>query len=425
MRTLPLRRACFVIAACLRDHVDLAEKRMINFERQADTMLGEMRQGIFSRLDFIAAVTSKCLLVSVEGSNPCPRLIRVDEGVIRVGTPAKLSHYRRKAMDSLRRKLGKPKTQESKHYYRVRFLCAHDMSAAVCGPHGEGYIVDSGENWQRWLRKCLPLVQVSVDRHKYVPYRRFFGRPLNRPSRCEDPLNLFLSLSAVGRHRQYARRKLPLSFIAPSKVLPTAHRLVSWIHVLCMRVSFYFSLQVSLWLVRVGVSAVTRADILPVDEMIDKLREVAGEEAAAYIEAIDLKSFDARNGGLSSRAAKQKEVFDQAYAELALFVEEQERSIVAKARELGVDEAATAGGGLASGNPSGARPAASTAPMSTVGWAGKRSFEGDMVLESRQRGTEPPQWAWVRRVNLEKWKRFESPGATPAAQPAQPAGPET
>jgi len=135
---------------------------MVNFERKADTMLGEMRQEVFSRLDFIAAVTSKCLLVSVEGSNPCPRLIRVDEDVTWTGTPAKLSHYGRKAMDSLRRKLGKPKAQQSK-CYRVRFLCAHDLSAAVCGPDGEGYIVKSEENWQRWLRKCLPLVQVNDD----------------------------------------------------------------------------------------------------------------------------------------------------------------------------------------------------------------------------------------------------------------------
>jgi len=181
---------------------------------------------------------------------------------------------------------------------------------------------------------------------------------------------------------------------------------------------------VSLWLVRVGVSAVTRADILPVDEMIDKLREVAGEEAAAYIEAIDLKSFDARNGGLSSRAAKQKEVFDQAYADLVKFVKEQENGIV-KARELGVGEDATSGGGGASGNAPGAGSPALTAPTSTVGSTGKRSFEGDMVLESRQRGTDPPEWAWVRRVNLEKWKRFESSNPAPAAQPGPPAGSET
>ena len=132
------------------------------FERKAETMLGEMRHECFSRLDFIAAVTSKCLLVSVEGKNPCPRLIRVDEDATRTPTSSRFSHYRRKAMDSLRRKLGKPKDKKSKpKRYRVRFLCAHDMSAAVCGPDGQGYIVDSEDDWQRWLRKCLPLIQVS------------------------------------------------------------------------------------------------------------------------------------------------------------------------------------------------------------------------------------------------------------------------
>ena len=158
---LPSIASTFVFIACLRDHVDLAEKRMRQFELRADTMLGEMKE-IFSRLDFIAAVTSRCLLVSVEGDNPCPRLIRVDEDLTSTRTPSKLSHYRRKTMDSLRRKLGKPKAHIAKpRRYRVRFLCAHDMSAGVCGPDGEGYIVKSEENWQRWLRKCLPLVQVS------------------------------------------------------------------------------------------------------------------------------------------------------------------------------------------------------------------------------------------------------------------------
>ena len=165
----------------------------------------------------------------------------------------------------------------------------------------------------------------------------------------------------------------------------------------------------SLWLVRVGVSAVTRADILPVEDIIDMLREVAGEEAAAYIEAVDLASVEARNGGLSSRVVKQKEVFDQAYTDLASFVEEQEKSIVVTARELGVGGTATSSKDGTSGNAAGGCPAASTAPISTVASAGKRSFEGDMVLESRQRGADPPQWAWVRRVNVEKWRRFESP----------------
>ena len=175
-------------------------------------------------------------------------------------------------------------------------------------------------------------------------------------------------------------------------------------------------LQVSLWLLRVGLSVVARADILPVDDVIGALREVAGEEATAYIEAIDLGSFEARHGGLSSKAVKQKEVFDEAYSELVTFVQEQESGIAVTSRELGAGDTATLGGGVASDNPVIGLPAASTAPVSTVAPAGKRSFENDMVLESRQRGTDPPQWAWVRRVNLEKWQRFEHPNPVVATQ---------
>ena len=121
-----------------------------------------MKQEIFSKLDFIAAVTSKCLLVSVEGGNPCPRLIRVEEDVTHTSTPSRFSHYRRKVMDRIRRKRHTPKATQSKpKRYRVRFLCAHDLSAADCGSDGQGYIIESEEDWQRWLRKCLPLVQVS------------------------------------------------------------------------------------------------------------------------------------------------------------------------------------------------------------------------------------------------------------------------
>lgn len=139
-----------------------AEERMRNFELQADSKLGEMEQEMFSKLDFVAAVTSKCLLVSVKWENPCPRLIRVEEDVVHASTPSRFSHYRRKTMDRFRRKLRKPKAPQSKpKRYRVRFLCAHDLSAANCGPDGQGYIVESEEDWQRWLRKCLPLVQVS------------------------------------------------------------------------------------------------------------------------------------------------------------------------------------------------------------------------------------------------------------------------
>lgn len=145
----------------------------------------------------------------------------------------------------------------------------------------------------------------------------------------------------------------------------------------------------SLWLVRVGVSIFARADILPVDGVLGTLRDLAEEEAAAFIEAIDLNRVDARSGGLSAKAQEQVEVFGQAYADLVAFVAKEEEKIAAMASQSGVRSTA-----------------ASAAPVSTV--AG-RSFEKDMVLVSRQKNSdEPLESAWVRRVNQEKWKNFES-----------------
>lgn len=142
----------------------------------------------------------------------------------------------------------------------------------------------------------------------------------------------------------------------------------------------------SLCLLRVGVSVVARADILLVEGMLVELREEAGEEAAAWIEAIDLKSVDARNAGLSAKTDKQVEVFGQAYADLVEFISKEEKIAVAASQS-------NAGGA-----------AASAAPVSTV--AG-RSFENDMVLVARQKDNDEPEWAWVRRVTQEKWKKFE------------------
>lgn len=159
----------------------------------------------------------------------------------------------------------------------------------------------------------------------------------------------------------------------------------------------------SLWLLRVGVSVVARADILPVDDVLGKLREVAGEEAAACIEAIDLKSLDARNGELSSKAGKQVEIFGQAYAEFKEFVNEKEKKIADSTSQVGVRVMAGAG-----------MPAGLAAPVSTVALSSVRSFEKDMVLASRQKYCDEPEWAWVRRVNEDKWKKFESPAFAPS-----------
>lgn len=156
----------------MRDHLHAAQERMRRFELQADananalhTELGEMRQKVFSRLDFIAAVTTKCLLVSVEDQRRCPRLIAVEEETSQAPLHRnRFSHFCRVMMDPFIRKRGKSKAKQSKQKrYRVRFLCAHDMSAADCGPDEQGYIVESEKEWQQWLRKCLPLIQVRLE----------------------------------------------------------------------------------------------------------------------------------------------------------------------------------------------------------------------------------------------------------------------
>lgn len=156
---------------------------MRNFEVAADananaiiTELGDIGQEVFSKLDFISAVTSKCLLVSVEEQKPCPRLILVEEELSQPRGHCRLSHFRRTMMGHFLRKLRKSNAHQPKRKrYRVRFLCAHDMSAADCGPDGRGYVLESEKEWQQWLRKCLPLIQVSFqeaqrsDRCKDLP----------------------------------------------------------------------------------------------------------------------------------------------------------------------------------------------------------------------------------------------------------------
>lgn len=146
------------------------ERRAHANAKAVKTEIGKMKQEVFSKLDFTAAVTSKCLSVAMAGQAPCPRLIRVEEDksqaptrTPQAPTGSRFSHFRRAKMDPFLRKLGKSKTKR----YRVRFLCAYDTSAADCGPDGQGYIVES-KKWQQWLRKCLPLVQVRLKEEGYV-----------------------------------------------------------------------------------------------------------------------------------------------------------------------------------------------------------------------------------------------------------------
>lgn len=181
------------------------------------------------------------------------------------------------------------------------------------------------------------------------------------------------------------------------------------------------------------------------------LKEVAGEEAAGILGEIDLQGQRPSGQDLVDKVNDQKQVFGTAYAELAKWVQQKENEIgggggdaqtpgnavgggaVDGGRGCGwlcswwrrshnnTPAPTGTGGGTASGgcampgNVTGGVPAAPVAPVSTVAPAGERSFERDMVLASRQRGTEAPEWAWVRRVNKDKWQKFQSPSPATTA----------
>lgn len=200
-------------------------------------------------------------------------------------------------------------------------------------------------------------------------------------------------------------------------------------------------LQVSLWLLRVGISVVTRADVLPIDDVMGKLREVAGQEAAGCIESLDSESWKVDGGDLASSVGAKTEVFGTAYAELVRFVLQEEEKIASDERVI-QDPAAGAMSGASSPSPvpsrwrrcmqlfggcsqisgnsaSGRGSGSSAAPVSTVRSAGRHSFETDMVLASRQRGQDAPECAWVRNNNVDAWKNFKKTNLAPTSQPTR------
>eukprot|EP00752_Nemacystus_decipiens_P001293 g1285.t2 len=321
---------------------DATTRRLQEGQTAMETLLNTQLMGLgremSPKLSNIAAVANKCLLSLAEKDTPCPRLIIVSEDPSAGSTRSRFSHFRREAMDKLFHRKGQPKAS----CYRVRFLCAQDLSAASCGEDGQGYKVEI-KDWQKWLRKCLPLVQVS------------------------------------------------------------------------------------LWLLRVGISIVARADILPVDDVIGKLREVAGEEAAAYIQTLDLETLHDAGQSLADRIQEKVEIFSTAYAELVKFVNKEEEKIILNKRPVDPPVAVGPGATVLSDTSTGSRApiaggavgggsAATAQPASATRAAGEMSFHHDMVLALRQRGEDEPEYAWVRRDNEKKWKNYESrtPPATPA-----------
>jgi len=124
--------------------------------------LNSSLDSINSRLDSITAVTNACLLATAKEQVPCPRLVIFEPDTdsqaspASTCTPSPFAHFRREMMDTL---LGTMQ-QSPPVRLRVRFLCAHDLSAAKCGEDGRGYKLEI-EQWHEWLRQCLPIFQVS------------------------------------------------------------------------------------------------------------------------------------------------------------------------------------------------------------------------------------------------------------------------
>lgn len=124
--------------------------------------VGDGTAAVDSKLDAIAALVGKCLLVSAAQIETCPRLVWIEEDNPTEASsppPSRFSHFRRKAWDKIRRKR---KQAFAGTRFRIRFLCAHDLSLAKCGHDGRGYLVEMKE-WQRWLQRCLPVLQVRAE----------------------------------------------------------------------------------------------------------------------------------------------------------------------------------------------------------------------------------------------------------------------
>lgn len=140
------------------------------------------------------------------------------------------------------------------------------------------------------------------------------------------------------------------------------------------------------------MSVVVRADILPVDSLLEKLRELAGEEISAQIEGIDLSDLGdfGVGDGIANAIDDRVKVFGKAYATLQDFVEAEENKLV-KTPGVSASMACTAAGG----DPG--------RPVLPSHGAEKRSFEEDMALVHRVRDGSA-EYAWVRKENIEAWQ---------------------
>ena len=140
----------------------------------------------------------------------------------------------------------------------------------------------------------------------------------------------------------------------------------------------WLNVQLSLWVLRLGVTFIARADLLPMDDMLATLKEVVGEEVANRMETLDLRRASDRVGTTQSDLNRQVKVYGNAYEDLAEFVKEEEKQIAAKMTHVvGI----------------------------TVPTGEERSFERDMVFASRvDSSTGEVELAWVRRDNKNAWE---------------------
>ncbi|CAN0349360.1 unnamed protein product [Ascophyllum nodosum] len=169
--------------------------------------------------------------------------------------------------------------------------------------------------------------------------------------------------------------------------------------------------QLSLWALRVGISFIARADVLPMEEMLATLKEIVGEEVANRMEALDLRCASDGAGAMQSNLDRQVEVYGKAYKELVGFVAKEEEKVAEMARVVGNTTTGGKPSGIAAsiaGNvalPGGqGHPARQSTAGSTL-LTSKRSFEEDMVYASRVvKSTGEVEMAWVRRDNRTAWE---------------------
>lgn len=135
------------------------------------------------------------------------------------------------------------------HKFRLHFLCEHDSSEVPCGPEGRGYLI---EQPKEWVKRCLPLMQVS-PRLTCSDSCLVSFRLLECTCRATYAIQQY---RVVGRpFFGYNARSNRFSCSCPSLRFP----------------------QGSLWVLRVVVSTVSHVD-LPLSELLGAFVKATGAE---------------------------------------------------------------------------------------------------------------------------------------------------